>query len=366
MINLNRIVPFVLLCFCTNFIMAQKKTKVSQDSIVDHLKISAFPVVFYTPETAFGFGGIGIANFWLKDEKKTTRPSSLQLGASYTTKNQILVYAPFEFYKDDEKWRLSGEFGFYKYFYNFFGVGIDSREEDEETYEVTFPRVRLALMREFLPDFYLGLGYEFDSYSSLRIEENGILEASNVPGKQDGTISNVGLQVSYDTRDNNFFPTKGFYIQGNVFTSSKILGSSFDYSKFELDNRFYQKVGEKQVLAANVFVGSSSKSTPFYDLFYLGSKRTRGINNRRYQDNAELSMALEYRFPIAGRFGGAVFGSSGTVAPALNKLLSSAYKNAGGIGLRYIINKRDGVRIRVDYGMSNEGGNFYFTIKEAF
>jgi hypothetical protein len=98
----------------------------------------------------------------------------------------------------------------------------------------------------------------------------------------------------------------------------------------------------------------------------LGSKRTRGINNRRFQDNAELSLALEYRFPIAGRFGGAVFGSTGTVAPDLGEIFSSAYKNAAGAGLRYIINKRDGVRIRMDYGISSEGGNFYFTIKEAF
>ncbi|WP_289040406.1 BamA/TamA family outer membrane protein [uncultured Zobellia sp.] len=366
MTNIQRILPALLLCLSFNFIIAQKQQQSSQDSIVKNLKISAFPVAFYTPETAFGFGGIGIANFWLRNEQRETRPSSIQLGLSYTTKSQFLLYMPFEFYKDNEKWRFLGELGFYKYFYNFYGVGIDSKEEDEEVYEVTFPRARLALMREVLPSFSIGLGYEFDSFSSLKIKENGILEASDVSGKKDGTISNIGIQAFYDTRDNIFFPTKGFYIQGSVYTSSKILGSSFKYSKFQLDNRFYQKVGKKQVVAANVFLGGSSKSTPFYDLFYLGSPRTRGINNRRFQDNSELSMALEYRFPIAGRFGGAVFGSTGTVAPSFDNLFSSAYKNAAGVGLRYIINKRDGVRIRADYGMSSEGGNFYFTIKEAF
>jgi hypothetical protein len=75
---------------------------------------------------------------------------------------------------------------------------------------------------------------------------------------------------------------------------------------------------------------------------------------------------LEYRFPIISRFGGVVFGSTGTVAPNLEDAFTSPYKNSGGIGLRYIINKRDGVRIRADYGISNEGGVFTFTIKEAF
>ncbi|MGB7392829.1 MAG: BamA/TamA family outer membrane protein [Pricia sp.] len=366
----NRLPFIILLCFFPLIIGAQdSKVDAKQDKVQDstkNLKISAFPVAFYTPETAFGFGGLGIGTFHLKNEPRNTRPSSLQLGISYTTKNQFLLYAPFEFYKDDERWRLEGELGYYKYFYNFFGLGIDSREEDEETYEVTFPRARVSLLRELFPGFSAGLAYEFDAFYNLKIDEGGILEASDVPGKRDGTVSNVGIRAFYDTRDNVFFPTKGFYIQGNVFTSSEILGSSFNYTKYQLDNRFYQKVGRRQVIAANIFFGGSSEGTPFYDLYYLGSKRTRGINNRRFQDNSELSMALEYRFPIAGRFGGAVFGSTGTVAPDLGQAFSSAYKNAAGAGLRYIINKRDGVRIRVDYGISGEGGNFYFTIKEAF
>ncbi|NNE78220.1 MAG: BamA/TamA family outer membrane protein [Pricia sp.] len=346
--------------------LGQDQQTTPRDSTVKNLKISAFPVAFYTPETAFGFGGLGIATFWLKDEDWQTRPSSVQFGISYTTKGQFLVYLPFEFYRDNERWRLLGELGFYKYFYNFYGLGINSREENEESYEVTFPRVRLSLLREVLPNFSIGLGYQLDGFRNLKIDEGGVLEASEAIGIRDGTVSNLGIEMIYDTRDNIFFPTKGVFVQGNVYTSSKILGSSFHYSKFELDNRYYQMVGKNQILAANLFFAGSSDGTPFYDLYYLGSKRTRGINNRRFQDNAELSMALEYRFPIAGRFGGVVFGSTGTVAPKLSKTLTSTFKNSAGIGLRYIINKRDGVRIRADYGMSSEGGQFYFTIKEAF
>lgn len=353
---------FIILALAPLDSSAQEKQRDS----TKNLKLAAFPVVFYTPETAFGFGGVAIGTFWLKDERRETRPSSAQVGISYTTKNQFLLYAPFEFYRDDEKWRLLGELGFYKYFYNFYGVGINTRKEDEEAYETTFPRARISIFREIFDNFSVGLGYELDIFTDLKIKEGGILEASDVTGKKDGTVSNIGFRAIYDTRDHLFFPTKGFFIQGSYLTSSKILGSSFNYSKFELDNRFYQKLGKKQVLATNLFLANSSKNTPFYDLNYLGSRRTRGFENRRFQDNAELSLAMEYRFPIAGRFGGVAFGSTGTVAPDLGKAFSSAYKNSGGVGLRYIINKRDGVRIRIDYGISGEGSNFYFTIKEAF
>lgn len=361
----NTVLSIAIICCCYLTTVAQNKAK--QDSTATkNLKISAFPVAFYTPETAFGFGGLGIGTFWLNPENRDTRPSSVQLGLSYTTKSQFLLYMPFEFYSDKEQWRVVGEFGFYKYFYNFFGVGMDAKEVDEETYEVTFPRVRFSILRELYTDFSIGVGYEFDNFSNLKIKEDGILSSSEVIGKRDGTISNIGLVAFYDTRDHIFYPTKGIYIQGNVFTSSQILGSSFSYYKAELDTRYYQKLGKRHILASNLFLGHSSKNTPFYDLYYLGSKRTRGINNRRFQDNAELSLALEYRFPIAGRFGGAAFGSTGTVASDLAKVMESSYRNAAGIGLRYMINKRDGVRLRVDYAMSSEGGNFYFTIKEAF
>ena len=334
-----------------------------QDS-TKNLNITAFPIAFYTPETDFGFGGLSVATFWLKDELRTTRPSSLQLGISYTTKNQFLGYFPFELYADDEKWRLVGELGFYKYVYNYFGQGIDSSKEAVETFDVSFPR--LSLLREMYSNFSVGLSYELDDFKNLKSVEGGILETSDVIGKTGGAVSNIGILAFYDTRDNIFYPTKGFFIQASYYVSSEFLGSSFHYSKYQLDNRYYQKVGKKQVVATNLFFGSGTNGMPILDQFFIGGKRTRGFSPRRYQDNTELSFVMEYRFPIVGRIGGVAFGATATVTPTLEEVFSSPYKNSGGIGLRYIINKRDGVRIRADYGYSKEGGNFSFTIKEAF
>jgi len=120
-------------------------------------------------------------------------------------------------------------------------------------------------------------------------------------------------------------------------------------------------------MATNFFMANTEEGTPFFGLNYLGTNnRSRGFTDRRYLDHAELSLALEYRFPISGRFGGAAFGSLGTVAKDFSSLFKSRYRNAFGAGLRYTINKKDGIRVRVDYGLSKEGGNLYFTIREAF
>ena len=361
------ILTCTVLFLLSHFANCQNDTIAAKNEMVKDINLTVLPVLFYLPETGLGYGGLGLATFKFKNEPDLSRPSSFQLGVSYTTKNQLLIFAPYELYWGDEKWRIVGELGFYKYFYNFYGVGINSLEENFDTYDVDFPRFRFSILKEVLPNISLGLGYQLDIFYNLGITEGGILEVSDVIGKDGGgTVSNIGIQAFYDSRDNIFFPTKGFFVQGSVFTSADFLGSSFSYSKFTLDNRFYQKIKGKQVLATNLFIANNGEGAPFFDFNRLGSNRTRGFNDRRYQDNAELSFAAEYRFPVAGRVGAVVFGSTGTVASNFSNLFTSRYRNAGGLGLRYIINKKDGIRIRADYGYSAEGGNFYFTIREAF
>lgn len=359
------LVILFLFCFCLTQSFGQKNPKKVIDS-TKNFRLTALPVVFFLPETGLGYGALGIGTFRFKGETKDSRPSTVQLAITFTSKKQFLLFAPFELYTDDEKWRFVGELGYYEYFYNFFGQGINSKLEDVETYEVDFPRVRFSALREVIPDISVGVAYEFDNFSSPIVKENGVLDANDFIGKEGGTVSNLGLIAVYDTRDNIFFPTEGFFVQANMFTSMKVLGSSFSYDKWGVDSRYYQQIKGRHILAANFFVANSSSDTPFLDFNYIGSKRTRGFNDRRFQDNAELTMALEYRFPVYKRIEGVVFGSSGTVSPDLGSAFSSAYKNAAGAGLRYTINKKEGTRIRVDYGISNEGGNFYFTINEAF
>jgi len=359
---------FGLLCFCSALLFSQKNNDLRAIDSTKNLKLTAFPVLFYLPETGLGYGALGIGTFRFKDEPRSSYPSAIQLAISHTTKSQLLVWAPYEFYWDDEKWRLFGELGFYKYFYNFYGVGINALEENLETYDVDFPRLRASILREVFPNFLVGAGYELDIYYNLNFDENGTLDNSNVQGKDNaGTISNLGILAVYDTRDHVFQPTKGVFLQANTFTSMDILGSSFSFSKFSIDTRYYQQLKGKHILAGNVFVANTGEGTPFFSLNYLGTNnRSRGFTDRRYLDNAELSFALEYRFPISGRLGGAAFGSSGTVARNFGDLFSSKYRNAYGAGVRYTINKKDGIRVRVDYGLSKEGGNLYFTVREAF
>lgn len=344
------------------------QTEISSDRPQEkNLRISAFPVLFYLPETGLGYGGVAVSTFRLKNEKFESRPSSVQVGISLTSKNQFLLYIPYEIYKDDEKWRFLGELGFYKYFYNFYGLGANTPECNFEIYDISFPRLRVSALREIMPFLSLGINYELDIFYDLRIREGGILEQTQIEGKDNGgTLSNVGLKLIFDTRDNIFAPTKGLYLQADIFTSVSALGSDFDYNKYSFDFRFYKQIIGQHIIAFNSFLGSNSSGAPLFELYYIGSKRTRGFNDRRFQNFNELSFVTEYRFPVKNRVSGVAFASLGTVAQSLDGLGYSRYHLSAGLGARYVMNKVEGTRIRADLAFSPEGSNFYFTVQEAF
>ncbi|HMB62633.1 MAG TPA: BamA/TamA family outer membrane protein, partial [Eudoraea sp.] len=308
---MNLIKGFLLPLLIISLSSASGQLEPAPETDSKNLKFTALPILYYLPETGLGYGGLGVATFRFERVKKETRPSSLQLALSLTTKRQFLLFAPYELYWKDDKWRLVGELGYYEYIYNFYGIGIDSREGDKETYNVTFPRIRMALLRELLPNFSFGLSYELDGYHNLEKAEEGMLASAAVPGIEGGTVSNVGITAIYDTRDNIFHPTRGVFIQTGVHTSAGFLGSSFDYDKVELDARYYQRIKGRHILAFDFFTAGSSSGTPFMAYYYLGSKRTRGFNDRRFLGLSELTAVIEYRFPVAGRFGATVFSSTG-------------------------------------------------------
>ena len=85
--------------------MGQQFDKAPRDS-TKNLKVTAMPVLFYLPETGLGYGGLGIGTFRFKNEPIESYPSSVQMAISFTSKKQLLIWAPYELYWDNEKWRF--------------------------------------------------------------------------------------------------------------------------------------------------------------------------------------------------------------------------------------------------------------------
>jgi outer membrane protein assembly factor BamA len=339
----------------------------TEDSLGTKNQFVGYPIAFYLPETRWGFGAAGFYIFRFKGEDVTTNPSQVQLAVTYTQNKQVIFLMPFEVYHKNNVWKFKGELGYFRYQFNYFGIGSDSRFQDKEAFKATFPRFRLDILRRYRR-FYAGIRLGFDHFDINGTKEFGLIDVHKPVGSHGGITSGAGVLAQYDSRNFLFNPTKGMYCEAESFIASELTGSAYNYRRFTFSGARYQKLAENHTLATQVVTMHNYGNPPFFDMAFFGTPKVmRGFQDRRFLDKNLLVFQCEYRFPIFKRLQGVSFVSTGKVAGTYRRLFENDFKTAYGAGLRVVLNKKDRVRLRIDYGRAKgEGGAFYATINEAF
>lgn len=324
--------------------------------------LAGYPLVFYLPETRWAFAAAGILTVPIENNHDLS--SNVILGGAYTLNKQILSYLTTEIYW--KRHQFSGELGYYDYFYPYYGVGPRSKEEDIETYSVRFPRLRAKYYLEIAERTYAGVQTHYDYYDITEIEEDGLIERNQAQFKDGGHIFGLGINLQRDRRDNIFFPKQGQLMQFDAMAYNNAWGSEYNFITSAIDISGYWTLVPSHYLAANIYLRSSVGDVPFQELgLFGGPDRARGYVEGRFRDKSMAVVQLEYRFPIYWRFRGVLFGSVGNVGPDLAVIFEEVKANYG-LGLRFLLSKEDQLYIRLDYGFSKEGGEFYLTFGEAF
>ena len=352
---------FATFVFCTSS-MAQKAPKDSSGVTFT----APLPIIFYTPETNLGLGAALIRNFY-PGSKASPQPSQLQLGGAYTLNNQLLLFFNYQLFLKDGRREIFGELGYFDYVYFYYGIGNDTQQEEEETYMVKYPRFRINILEEIAPKLRAGLSYKFDNYDITGLAPNGLLENGAPIGFEGGNISTIGGILRYDTRDNVNLPLNGWYVTLSIEHNGKWLGSPFNFNRTILDAIKYIPLGEKQTIALNAYTGFMGGDAPFQELLLFGGgRKARGVIAWRFRDDHLLLFQAAYRFPLFWRIRGAVFASSGRVAPTYNELFAGIYHFNYGAGVRFLLNKEELVQVRFDVGLGGDVVGYYLTVADAF
>ena len=338
-----------------------------RDTTEKKLKIFPLPVVYFTPETDWGFGVVSLFSFRFKGESESTRNSQFQFGGAITLRDQLLFYLPFQLYKKNEKYYAFGEIGYYKYSYRFFGIGTDLPDENEELYNVNFPRARLNLMKLVKLKWYLGARYWFDNYDIVKIEKNGLLDSDNITGSEGGRISSLGFISLYDSRDNYNYPTTGTYLEVLALPNYSITGSDFDFTRYSIDYVTFLNYN-KNILAFNLYGVSIVGDPPFNEMAFIGGRnKMRGFFEGRFRDRNLAMAQAEYRRHLFWKFGMVAFAGIGVVAHSMDDYNLSNLKRSGGVGVRFRLDDEEKIHIRCDFGYGQDGNSgVYLTIGEAF
>lgn len=359
---LKRIITSLLSFFC---FITFTHTQEVKDSLEWNKTI--IPVVFYLPETSLAGGASGILTFKNSSAPEKERPSQILFAAIATLKKQIEFITTYEIYRSQRKHRFKGELGYYRYYYNYFGIGANSLASEKETYEVNFPRVEFSYARKLYKVFNVGLGYKMDYFDIHTIKENGILQRDQPIGWQGGFKSNLMGLFFIDTRDNINAPNKGLYMEVTHQQSLASFFSDFDYTKTDLDLRYFSELRPSWVLGHQLWVTHNSSGSPFYELAHISTaSRSRGFDDRRFINYKMATLQSELRFPLIWRLRGSAFYTYNLIPDNWSDPFAQREYFSYGAGVRYVLNEEDRTNIRIDFSIGDGKFNFYLTANEAF
>lgn len=318
------------------------------------------PLVFYTPDTRWGLGAAGILTY-----QGNPLRSSVSFSLTYTQRQQILVWLPYQWYALNGRWRIYGEVGWYRYLYQYFGIGNRSPFNYVELYTAQYPRFRATALRQMGTHQNLGLRYWMEAYRIIKKQKQGDIAEQKIPGANGGLSSSAGPVWQFDNRDNPFFPQRGWLIETAIVGEHRLTGSDFKYLRASMDAARYILIGPNKVLAINVLAVFTHGRVPFFSLPQIGgTRRLRGYPDGKFRDRHLLLAQGELRLPLFWRFRAAVFGGTGAVFGSPGE--TPRWRPNGGLGLRFEFDRKQHLHLRADYGFGEGNSGFYLTMGEAF
>jgi outer membrane protein insertion porin family len=90
----------------------------------------------------------------------------------------------------------------------------------------------------------------------------------------DGITSSLRPALTYDTRNNQLFPTAGVYLQGSVEVAPTWLGSDNQFIRYRATGRYYYPLTDSIVIKLNqeagVVTSPDDEGVPIFARFFLG------------------------------------------------------------------------------------------------
>jgi len=141
------------------------------------------------------------------------------------------------------------------------------------------------------------------------------------------------------------------------------------YMLTRFDLRYYTQPLKtpNSVLAFQFTTHFSHGDTPLQELGrFGGSKTMRGYFEGRYTDRHLFSTQVEWRQKLTPLWGVIAFAGMGGVAPTIDQFSIKHTRPAIGVGVRFLIDKKEDLNLRLDFGVGQKKIKNYFNVAEAF
>jgi hypothetical protein len=333
------------------------------------------PVLSSAPETGIEGGAAGLLSFYTDNTDKITRVSNLFGYATITTKAQERFSLSSSYWTPQNAIHYTAAVSFINFPGYFYGIGNNTLLVNQEIIGEKRFKVNLSAQVLIAKSLYAGLvagGFDY-KYANNNNPPGIFATDPAIQYPNGGSSIYAGPTLTFDTRNNNTYTTKGMQITTYFNAMQGILANnSYQGGFFNIEYSQFFLLEKKFVLGVDVqeqsLVGGSS---PFYLLPALGSdEMMRGYYNGRYRDRNFLAGQAELRFRASDRIGFVGFIGTGEVFHTTFD--AGQLKPDIGGGIRYFFDIEKGLSVRIDYGIGQKPANeprehgLYIGLGEAF
>lgn len=375
-----------------NGLKAQQDTTGRPATVADslqHRKKSFFPlpVLGYSQEKGLEIGAAMLYSFYTdnKDPLASTRNSTINLIPSITTESQFKIDLKSDIWTRGNAWHFKSNLRYHNYPIYFYGIGDTTHYDSRSLLGNHRYKVQLEGEKRVGGHFYVGasLLFQHDTYNSK--DDKGIYPAMALTDKEGGYVTFIGLTGIFDSRDNQNYTRRGWWLKLNAAYAPAFL-SKHPLFKLEAQGTHFIPVSRKSTIGFHGYFNSlQGDNRPFYLLPEMGNDLImRGYYTGRYRDQNYLAGQAEYRYfvdpkvrikiwfvDLQPKFALAAFAGTGTVFS--NRSFDfSGFKPSYGAGIRWFYDENAKLTIRLDYAVGEKRpgeprqSGFYLSLAEAF
>ncbi|TDD94203.1 BamA/TamA family outer membrane protein [Flavobacterium cellulosilyticum] len=415
--NLTTICTTIILIAFSNFNISAQTTK---DSIKEHpiksiadvfkkrdsihiikpLKNNFFliiPIIGSQPSTGFSYGMVGQYTF--KGKNLKDKFSSLNLGATFTEKKQVILNFKNSVMLKQNKYFLNGDWRYYIFSQDNYGLGTDiippsNRDSNfdlddlKEPMDYNYFKLHQTVSVRIKNNYYAGAGIHLDWYSNIEDEDLDIDKGiytkyynyNNKHGYNESeyAVNGISFNFLYDSRDSQINANNGMFANINYRINPAIDKDNQSASNVLLmEYRCFFPMSQynmQHVLSFWTFGQFvTSGNLPYLNLPSIGwdqrSRSGKAYTQGLFRGQRLVYFETEYRFPISNNqlISGTIFSNFTTVSDADRNIHIFQYiQPAIGIGLRILIDKATRTNLIFNYAMGRHSKAFYLNAGESF
>jgi hypothetical protein len=369
-IKIHALIIFILIL---NSIYAQEnehKVRMFRDSLDNAIDISNWLgnkkgfllVPSIITEPAVGYGAVAAVIYFHSSIYEKGRPPSMSGAIGGGTQNGTWMAGVFHagfWFKDKVRYtgviaRTNANIGFY-------GSGslgiIESPVNLNMDAWILFQQLKGRIGKS---NFFIGGKYTLlDTYNTF---DTG-LDTAYYQVETSSKLSEASLILNFDSRNNIFTPTKGFYANLSTTYSDEWMGGDALYGRIGIDLIGYFQSGNNLNLGIRSETNFTLGDVPLYARPFV---RLRGAPMLKYQDasttlvEAELSVNVTKRWSLIG------FTGMGNAFKDYSEFSKGKSVQTIGTGFRYFIARKFGAKMGMDFGFSQDDFAFYFVFGSSW